>query len=267
MVASSTTDNPVMPGIAMPKVTMPRVAMIMAAGRGERMRHLTDDTPKPMLEVAGRPLIDWVIARLVENGIERIVVNTCYLGDRIINHLSKRDEAEFVLVPEEERLETGGGVYNARAHLGDEPFFVINADTLWLDGPSPLLRRLAELWQPEHMDALLMVQPSVRVHGDYEGDGDFNLEPDGKLSRRIEGGIAPFVYGGVQLISPSILAAPPAKAFSFNNYWDRAIEQGRLYGMPHDGVWFHVGTPEGLDFADEQLHPERARWIDPLHMV
>ena len=104
MVASSTTDNPVMPGIAMPKVTMPRVAMIMAAGRGERMRHLTDDTPKPMLEVAGRPLIDWVIARLVENGIERIVVNTCYLGDRIINHLSKRDEAEFVLGPEEERL-------------------------------------------------------------------------------------------------------------------------------------------------------------------
>lgn len=248
------------------KAVKPHTAMIMAAGRGERMRHLTDETPKPMLRVADRPLIDWVIERLQAAGIGRIVVNASYLGDQIIEHLKGRDEAEFVTVSEPERLETGGGVYNAREHLGDDPFFVINADTLWLDGPSPLLSRMAELWQPE-MDALLMVQPTVRVFGDYEGRGDFEMAPDGRLIRRPDWNIAPFVYGGVQLVSPSLITDPPSEAFSFNKFWDRAIEAERLYGMSHDGVWFHVGTPEGLDLADEQLAPERARWLDPLHMV
>ncbi|MBV6633578.1 MAG: nucleotidyltransferase family protein [Alphaproteobacteria bacterium] len=241
--------------------------MIMAAGRGERMRHLTDDTPKPMLQVADRPLIDWVIDRLQAFGIERVVVNASYLGEQIIDHLDNRDEAEFITVAEPERLETGGGVYNAREHLGDDPFFVINADTLWLDGPSPLLERMAELWVPGEMDALLMVQPTVRVFGDYEGRGDFEMAPDGRLIRRQDWNIAPFVYGGVQLVSPSLITDPPAESFSFNRFWDRAIEDERLFGMSHDGVWFHVGTPEGLDLADEQLAPERARWLDPLHMV
>ncbi|MEO0392627.1 MAG: nucleotidyltransferase family protein [Pseudomonadota bacterium] len=245
-------------------MTMPKTAMILAAGRGQRMRELTDDNPKPMLEVAGRPLIDWVIDRLIASGIERIVVNTSYLGQQIRDHVSTRDDADFTLITEAERLETGGGVYNARDVLGEAPFFVINADTLWLDGPTPLLHRMASLWDDRHMDALLMVQPTVRVFGDYDGVGDFEMQPDGALARRPDWQIAPFVYGGVQLVSPRLLADPPAEAFSFNRYWDRAIEAERLFGVPHDGVWFHVGTPEGLVLANEHLRPERARWLDPL---
>lgn len=244
----------------------PDVAMIFAAGRGERMRHLTKDTPKPMLEVAGVPLIDWVIARLADFGIRRIVVNTCYLGTHIARHLRHRQEAEFVLIEEAERLETGGGVYNAREHLGTRPFFAINADTLWLDGPTPLLERLAGSWQADRMDALLTLHPTARTAGDYDGDGDFTMAADGRLTRREPCRLAPFVYGGVQLVSPALLADPPARHFSFNRYWDRALDQGHLYGMAHDGVWFHVGTPEGLDFADGMLRPERARWLDPVEM-
>ena len=261
--AIQSPDNPTKPGQST-ALAIPNTAMIFAAGRGERMRELTDETPKPMLEVAGRPLIDWVIERTVASGVERIIVNTSYLGDKIRNHLKGRDEAEFHLITEEERLETGGGVYNAREVIGDQPFFAINADTLWLDGPTPLLHRLATVWDDQAMDACLMVQPTVRVFGDYEGRGDFEMAPDGALLRRQPWNIAPFVYGGVQLVSPRLLTEPPAKAFSFNHYWDQAIEAERLYGMSHDGVWFHVGTPEGLELADEHLRPERARWLDPL---
>ena len=140
--------------------------MIMAAGRGERMRHLTDATPKPLVKVADMALIDWVIRSLVEYGVKRIVVNASYLAEQIIAHVEARKDAEFITIHEPERLETGGGVYNARQYLGDQPFFAINADTLWLDGPKPLLGRMAELWQDERMDALLMLQPTARVFGD-----------------------------------------------------------------------------------------------------
>lgn len=245
-------------------IAVPDTAMIFAAGRGERMRALTDKKPKPMLDVAGRHLIDWVIERTIASGVKRIVVNTSYLGEQIRDHLQGRKDAEFHLITEAERLETGGGVYNAREILGEQPFFAINADTLWLDGPTPLLHRLAAIWNDSRMDACLMVQPTVRVFGDYDGAGDFEMEPDGALIRRQPWNIAPFVYGGVQLVSPRLLTEPPAKAFSFNHYWDLAIAAGRLFGMSHDGVWFHVGTPEGLDLADQHLRPERARWLDPL---
>jgi len=227
-------------------------AMVLAAGFGTRMRPLTDKIPKPLVEVCKRSLIDRVIDRFVDAGVGKIVVNTHHLGGMIQTHLEKRDRPEIVFSPEDPILETGGGVTNALSLLGDGPFFVSNADTMWLNGSQDALQRMLNEWQDDRMDALLMLHSTVDAYG-YDGRGDFCAEADGRLVRRPEGEVSPFLFTGVQILHPRLFKNAPKGAFSLNKLYDRAIESERLYGMIHDGEWFHVGTPEGLEEAEAYM--------------
>lgn len=231
----------------------PTSAMVLAAGLGQRMRPLTDNKPKPMIEVDGRPLIDHALDRLVDAGVTKAVVNLFYLGEQIREHLAGRDDIETVFSEEAERLETGGGVKQALALLGDEPFYVANADTFWLNGPLDALKRLAREWDGEIMDGLLMLHSTVDAYG-YTGHGDFQCLPDGRVARRPEMEIAPLLFTGVQILSKRFFDQAPEGAFSLNVLYDQAIERERLYGMIHDGEWFHIGTPEGLELVEGYLN-------------
>mgnify|MGYP005654579979 FL=1 len=233
----------------MHKRTSIKRAMVLAAGLGERMRPLTDNTPKPLLKLQGHSLIDYALDRLQDAGIETVVVNTFYLADQMDEHLSKRSHPEILISREEERLETGGGVLNALPLLGDEPFFVINGDAFWLNGPTDALGRMHTLWDERHMDALLMMHATVDAYG-FTGRGDFLLEPDGELSRRPEGEVCPYMFAGIQILHPRLFKSMPEGVFSLNRMYDLAIENGTLYGMIHDGEWFHIGTQEGLEETD-----------------
>ncbi len=224
---------------------MPTHAMVLAAGLGQRMRPLTLTCPKPLLKVAGRALLDHALDRMAESGVETAVVNYCYLGEMIAAHLAGRAEPRIILSPEPEPLETGGGIKRDLPFLGEAPFISANADILWLDGAVPALRRLAERWQPEQMDALLLMMPVDCAHG-YHGMGDFVLASDSLLERPVKGTRAPLVFSGVQIITPALFAQTPEGPFSTNLVWDRALATGRLHGLVHDGHWFHVGTPETL---------------------
>ena len=226
--------------------------MVLAAGLGTRMRHLTENRPKPLIEIAGRTLIEHTLDRLEETGVEEAIVNLFYLGDQIEARLKGRAHPKLTFVTESERLETGGGVKNALHLLGDEPFFVANSDTLLLNGPHPILPRLAGEWDDEKMDALLLLHSTVEAFG-YDGRGDFCAEPDGRLTRRPEMEVAPWLFTGMQILHPRLFAEAPNGAFSLNLLYDRAIEAGRLYGVMHDGEWFHVGTPEGLAEAEDYM--------------
>ncbi len=240
----------------MTRTAMPKTAMVLAAGYGTRMRPLTETTPKPLLEVAGRSLLDHILDHLKRAGIEKIVINLHHLGEAIEKHLADFDGAELVFSYErEELLETGGGIKAALPLLGEEPFFAINGDVVWLDGVVPCLQRLAETWDPACMDALLLLHPTITAFG-YDGDGDFMMSPDGLLRRRIEREVAAFLFAGVQILHPRLFAGAPDGAFSLNRLYDKAIENQRLHGLRHDGEWFHVGTPAALRLADELLHEE-----------
>lgn len=246
-----------MPSVTMPDVTMPNTApttaMVLAAGLGLRMRPLTLERPKPLIPILGKPMLDHALDRLRDARVGTAVVNSYYKGEMIAAHLADHTEPSIVLSPEEMPLETGGGVKKALPHLGAAPVFVVNADILWLDGPSPTLRRLARHWDPETMDALLLLMATTKSVG-YDGRGDYHMDPLGRLTRRSEMEIAPFVYAGVQIIKPELFAADtPDGAFSTNLIWDRAQEAGRLYGLAHDGLWFHLGTPEALAESEELL--------------
>lgn len=232
---------------------MPEKAMVLAAGRGKRMRELTADRPKPLVEIRGRAMIDLVLDRLGEAGVALTVVNHSYLGAQIVAHLEDRDAPKVVFSPEPEALETGGGVLKALGQFGEAVFFVINGDVVWLDGRSPALGRLAAAWDDDRMDILLLLHPTAFALG-YDGPGDFLMRPDGQLRRRLEREVAPFVYAGVQLLHPRVFADCPEGAFSLNLLYDRAIEAGRLWGLRHDGEWFHIGTPEALQEAEAALH-------------
>ena len=231
---------------------MPDTAMVLAAGLGLRRRPLTLERPKPLLSVMGRTLLDHALDHLAEAGVPSAVVNAHYKGEMIAEHVKGRTAPAITLSPEDDLLETGGGVKKALPHLGNAPFFVINADILWLDGPDPALRRLAEAWNPDQMDALLLLTPTARAHG-YDGRGDFQMDPLGALTRRAELELAPFVFAGVQIIKPELYADTPDGPFSNNLLWNRAQENGRLFGLSHDGLWFHVGTPESLAETEEFL--------------
>lgn len=228
-------------------------AMIMGAGLGTRMRPLTDDRPKPMVTVAGRTLIDHAIDRLIAAGVTRVVVNLHYKAAMLQAHLSKRRDVEIVYSDETERLlDTGGGVVKAMPHFGGEPFFVVNSDSIWVEGGAPPLSAMQKLWDAGRMDALLLLAEMETAMG-YEGSGDFVLEADGKVARakgRIE---QPYAYPGVQIVHPRLFDGAPAGAFSTNVIWDRAIAAGRLTGCVLDGVWIHVGTPEARGDAEEYL--------------
>lgn len=229
-------------------------AMLMAAGLGKRMRPLTATRPKPLVRVAGKALIDHALDKIEAAGIGRIVVNVHYLPDSVIAHLNaRRSAADYVISDERGKLlETGGGLMKAAPLLGDAPFLCANSDNLWVDGPRDSILMLAELWDDAKMDALLLMIPHARATC-HTGPGDFHMAPDGLLARRKPGHVAPFVYTGVQILSPRVLADPPAEIFSTNVFWNRAMAAGRLYGASHPGLWFDVGTPQAIPVVEAEL--------------
>ncbi len=227
-------------------------AMVLCAGLGTRMRPLTDTTPKPLLPLADRSLIDTILDRLVEAGITDVVVNAHYLADRLANHLSLWQSPRVEVMHEPELLGTGGGVRRALDRLGPDPFFVINGDAFWLDGPMPTLDRMQAMWDPERMDILLLVKSTARALG-YDGLGDYDLDPMGHLTGREEGHSAPFAFASVQIVHPRVFVNLPPDPFSMKLLFDRAEAAGRLFGLNHDGEWFHVGTPAALREAEAFL--------------
>ena len=226
--------------------TAPVTAMLLAAGFGKRMRPFTGTAPKPLLEVGGRTMLDRTLDKAAEAGVTRAVVNTHHLAAQIERRRKGRTAPEIAISHETEILDTGGGVLNALGLLGPEPFFVLNGDTVWEDGPTPALRRLAEAWDPERMDALMLLHPTTAATG-YAGDGDFFMDVEGRLERRSEAQIAPFVFTGSQILSPALFDGLAPGAFSLNRIYDRALDRERLFGIRHDGAWFHVGTPDSFE--------------------
>jgi len=233
---------------------LPETAMLLAAGLGKRMRPLTATRPKPLVEVAGRSLLDHALDRVRAAGIGRVVVNVHYLADALEAHVRRHAQGLDIEISDErgELLETGGGVVHALPLLGDRPFYVINTDNFWVDGPVDTLRLLANSWDEARMDALLLVVPLARAtaHG---GQGDFHMNAEGRLARRQPRRVAPFVYTGIQLVSPRLLADAPAGSFSMNLLWNRAIAAGRAFGVVHQGLWCDVGTPAAIAVAEEML--------------
>lgn len=227
-------------------------AMVMAAGLGKRMRPLTASQPKPMVRVAGKALIDYSLDHLASAGVAKAVVNVHYLADALEAHVGHRKAPAVAISDERELLlETGGGMVKAQGLLPD-PFFCLNSDNIWLDGPRNVFTELSQAWDPDKMDALLLVVNHQRAHN-YVGKGDFHLDPNGVISRRRSGRIAPYIYTGIQLVSQRLLREAPEGAFSTNVFWNRAIQEGRLYGLAHTGEWFEVGTPQSIPPTEARL--------------
>ncbi len=227
-------------------------AMILAAGKGVRLLPITETLPKPLVKVGGRALIDWSLDRLLEAGVREVAVNIHHLGGMIEAHLKERTEPAITFCHEEELLETGGGVLSALPILGHKPFYVINADALWLNGSMDALGRLERAWDDERMDGLLLLHSTVDAYG-YDGMGDFTAAPDGTLTRRPEGEVAPYLFTGVQILHRRAFDGMRAGCFSLNRVYDRALDKARLFGIVHDGEWFHIGTPQGLREAETYL--------------
>ena len=231
-------------------VTAPARAMVFAAGLGARMRPLTLTVPKPMIKIAGKPMIDHMLDRFVEAGVRVAVVNVHHLADQIEAHLSARKDIQIIISDEREALlDQGGGIAKALPLLGPEPFFVANTDALWIEGPRPNLSRLAEAWDPSRMDILLLVAASTASVG-VDWPGDFLMAADGRLTRRAEREVAPFVYAGVGVMKPELFAAETRKVFPLAPFFYEAAKKGRLYGQRLDGIWLHVGVPETITEAE-----------------
>jgi len=227
--------------------------MVLAAGLGVRMRPLTDKMPKPLVRVAGQPLLDYVLDKLAVAGVSEAVVNVHYLPDQIIEHTRLRKKPRIIISDERDLvLGTGGAVVKALPILGNAPFFHLNADTMWIDGVRPNLARLAEAFDPERMDILLLMAPTTSSIG-YSGRGDYSMLPDGALRKRRELQVVPFVYAGAAIMSPSLFADAPEGEFSLTKMFDRANEQERLFGLRLDGIWMHVGTPDAVQAAEDAL--------------
>lgn len=240
-----------------PGAAAPEVAMVLAAGLGKRMRPLTATRPKPMVEVAGKPLLDHAIDRLKAAGVKRAVVNVHYLADALEAHLKRRVQGiEIIVSDERDRLlETGGGLVKALPLIDADPFLVVNSDNLWVDGPADSIRSLAARWNDAEMDALLLLVPLARAHC-HNGRGDFHMDGSGHLSRRKPGRVAPFVFTGVQIVSKRLFEGAEPEPFSLNILWDRAIAKGRVYGLVHNGLWFDVGTPPAIKRTEMILASE-----------
>lgn len=229
-------------------------AMVMAAGLGKRMRPLTASQPKPLVRVAGRALIDHALDRMRDAGIARAVVNVHYLADTLEAHVLARKAPAVVISDERGHLlETGGGMVKAQAAgLLPDPFFCVNADSIWLDGPRNAFADLSAHWDGGRMDALLLVVPHARARN-FGGAGDFYMDPAGRLRRKQAGRIAPYIYTGIQLVSHRLLRDAPEGAFSTNILWDRAIEEGRLFGTAFTGEWIEVGEPAHVAATEGHL--------------
>lgn len=235
----------------------PTTAMVLAAGIGTRMRPLTNHRPKPLVEVAGKALLDHALDKLAEEGVERAVVNVHYLADQIERHVAARARPAIVISDERGMiLGTGGGVARALARIGAEPFFHLNADTLWIDkGPSNL-SRLARAFDPVRMDCLLLLAPTRGSIG-YAGPGDFAMDGEHRLRRREAGGQVPFVFAGAAILAPGLFTDAPEGEFPLTVLFDRAAAAGRLFGLPLEGVWMHVGTVEAIAQAEAAIGKHR----------
>ncbi len=231
----------------------PRNAMVLAAGMGTRMHPLTDNVPKPLVKVAGKPLVDHVLDRLAAAGVARAVINVHHFAEQMQRHLAVRARPQIVISDESGLLlGTGGGVKKALPELGDAPFFHVNSDTLWIDGVKPNLRRLVNAFDAQAMDALLLLAPTAGSVG-YAGRGDFTMAPDGALQKRGERAVAPFVYAGAAIFSPALFADAPAGEFPLTLLFDRAEQAGRLHGLRLEGLWMHVGTPDAVALAEAAI--------------
>ncbi|MCK0100473.1 nucleotidyltransferase family protein [Qipengyuania sp. S6317L1] len=227
-------------------------AMVMAAGMGKRMRPLTATMPKPMVRVAGKPLIDHALDRLAESGVTNAIVNVHYLADALEAHVLDRKAPRVTISDERDQLlETGGGLIKA-ADLLPDTFFCLNADNIWLDGPKSAFHDLSARWDADKMDALLLLVGHARAEN-FKGKGDFHMDGEGRLKRRQSGRIAPFIYTGIQLLSKRLLRDAPEGKFSTNILWNRAMEEGRLYGVSFTGMWFEVGTPDAIAHTEDAL--------------
>jgi MurNAc alpha-1-phosphate uridylyltransferase len=232
----------------------PRTAMVMAAGLGKRMRPLTATRPKPLVEIAGKALIDHVLDRLRAAGVEQVVINVHYLADALEAHLAERGGDLGVTISDERKLllETGGGLVQAAPMIAEDTFLVVNSDNYWIDGPADSLRLLASHWCEQDMDALLLLIPHARASNNH-GVGDFHMDALGRLRRRGLSRVAPFVFTGIQIVSKRLLRDAPEGAFSTNIFWDRAIDEGRCFGAVHQGLWFDVGSPPAIAATEAAL--------------
>ena len=227
-------------------------AMVLAAGRGTRMQSLTDDLPKPLIRVAGKCLMDYVFDHIETQGLRDVVVNVCYLGDKIRSHCASRRSVRFSFSEEDEALETGGGVKKALPLLNAESFFVINSDPLWTDGSIPALERLARAWNPDTMDALLLLVPTSRAFG-HDGTGDYFIENGFPVRKTDAAAGAAYVFGGVQILKASLFDDAPDGKFRLVSLYDKAQAAKRLACVVHDADWFHVGTPDARLTAERKL--------------
>lgn len=229
-------------------------AMVLAAGLGKRMRPLTATRPKPLVMMGGQTMLDHVLDKLRAAGVEKVVVNVHYLASQVEAHLdANAKDLEVAISDEREQLlETGGGLIKAEPMIDCDPFLALNSDNYWIDGPADSIRLLASQWDDEKMDALLLMVPQSRAHN-HQSRGDFHLDAAGRVSRRQPGKIAPFIFTGIQMISKRLLRDAPEGKFSTNIFWDRAIEEGRLYGAVHQGLWFDVGTPAAIPATEAAI--------------
>jgi MurNAc alpha-1-phosphate uridylyltransferase len=239
-------------------MTTPKRAMVLSAGLGTRMRPLTDKMPKPLVEVGGKPLIDHVLDRLAYAGVERAVVNVHYFADKLERHLAARTRPQITISDERGMLlGTGGAVVKALPLLSEAPFFHVNSDSIWVDGVKPNLARLAETFDAAAMDALLLLAPTTGSIG-YAGRGDFAFAADGRLRRRAEREVAPFVFAGAAILSPALFKDAPQGEFPLTDLFARAAEAGRLHGLRLEGLWMHVGTPDAIALAENAVRASTA---------
>jgi MurNAc alpha-1-phosphate uridylyltransferase len=231
----------------------PKQAMILAAGLGRRMMPITEKLPKPMVRVHGKALIDHAIDALRRAGVEKIVVNVHHLAEQIEQHLAGIEGLEIIISDERDALlDSGGGVAKALEHFSGKPFFVLNSDSFWVEGFQPNLANLARQFDPERMDIAILVSSVASAVG-YSGRGDFTMDPEGRLARREERAVGPFVYAGAAILNPEIFKDAPSGAFSLNRIFDTALERERMFGVRLDGLWLHVGTPDSIHEAEEAI--------------
>lgn len=229
-------------------------AMILAAGRGTRLQELTQNTPKPLVPVAGVQPLRRTLSLLAYRGYTQAVVNAWYLADQIKAATQSIQNPEVTVVEETSLLDTGGGVKNALPYLGNEPFLVINGDLIWSEEANPILAKLPGLFDPDKMDALLLLIPRENAQG-YIKDGDFTMDDHGRLRFKTpEEAAAPYVYSGIQVLHPRVFNPCPKMAFSVTEAYRHAQDAGRLYGHVYDGEWVDMGTPEGMQAGAELLH-------------
>jgi MurNAc alpha-1-phosphate uridylyltransferase len=227
--------------------------MILAAGRGTRMRPLSAITPKPLIPVAGKALIDHALQKLHEAGVDRTIVNVHYMADLVEVHVKRSAHCDIVISDERDTLlETGGGITQALPDLGQDPFYLLNSDSFWMEGVANNLSLLADHWDDGKMDGLLLLAPTVSAIG-YEGKGDFKMDKDGRLTRRDARAISPFVYSGAAILHPRLFDKAPNGAHSLNVQFDQAIATGRLFGLSMDGIWLHVGEPRAIKQAEQAI--------------